>query len=124
AAGFVVRVPPSNPRIRARVVSVNAMLCNAKGTRRLRVNPVGCPKLTEALEKQAYDANGMPDKTTGFDHPPDALGYFIHSRFPAVASARAPTSVERPRVIKPHSRQWLEYSDAAADAMQRKREML
>ena len=124
AAGFIVRVPSANPRIRARVVSVNSMLCNAKGQRRLKINPLGCPKLVEALEKQAYDANGMPDKTTGFDHPPDALGYFIHSRFPAVASARAPTSVERPRVITPHSREWLEYSDVAADAMKRKREML
>ena len=124
AAGFVVRVPPANPRIRARVVSVNAMLCNARGVRRLRVNPVGCPKLTEALEKQAYDANGMPDKTTGFDHPPDALGYFIHSRFPAIASARAPTSVERGGVITPYSRQWLEHNGEAADAMERKRKML
>ncbi len=124
AAGFVVRVPPSNPRIRARVVSVNAMLCNARGVRRLRVNPLGCPKLTESLEKQAFDANGLPDKTTGFDHAPDAIGYFIHSRFPAVASARAPISVEQPRVIKPYSRQWLEHTGEAADAMERKREML
>lgn len=108
AAGFTLRVPAANPRIRARVVSVNAMLCNAKGKRRLLVNPYGCPKLAEALEKQAYDANGMPDKTTGFDHGPDAIGYFIHTRFPAVSSARERTSVERNAPLVPHTRRWLE----------------
>lgn len=108
AAGFTVRVGAANPRIRARVVSVNAMIRNANGKRRLKVNPFGCPKLTEALEKQAYDENGMPDKTTGFDHPPDALGYFIHTRFPAMASARERTSVERSAPLVPHTRRWLE----------------
>jgi hypothetical protein len=108
AAGFTVRVAGANPRIRARVVSVNAMICNAKGKRRLLVNPYGCPKTTEAFEKQAYDENGMPDKTTGFDHPPDALGYFIHTRFPAVASARERPSVERSAPLVPHTRRWLE----------------
>nr|WP_246333254.1 phage terminase large subunit [Stenotrophomonas tumulicola] len=117
---FSVRVPTANPRIRARVVSVNAMLCNAKGQRRLLVNAYGCPKLTEALEKQAYDDNGMPDKTTGFDHPPDALGYFIHSRFPAVRSARDRPSIEQPRVLVPHSRQWLEHSDQPSLAERRR----
>lgn len=123
AAGFTVRVPAANPRIRARVVSVNAMLCNAKGKRRLRINPRGCPRLVEALEKQAYDANGMPDKVTGFDHPPDALGYFIHSRFPAAASAREGGSVERRRIVTPYSRQWLEHTDNTT-AAERKRDML
>lgn len=108
AAGFTLRVPAANPRIRARVVSVNAMLCNAKGKRRLLVNPYGCPKLAEALEKQAYDANGMPDKTTGFDHGPDAIGYFIHTRFPAMSSARERPSVERNAPLVPHTRRWLE----------------
>lgn len=108
AAGFTLRVPAANPRIRARVVSVNAMLCNAKGKRRLLVNPYGCTKLAEALEKQAYDANGMPDKTTGFDHGPDAIGYFIHTRFPAMSSARERPSVERNAPLVPHTRRWLE----------------
>ncbi len=62
--------------------------------------------------------------TTGFDYPPDALGYFIHSRFPAIASARAPASVERGRVITPYSRKWLEHSVEADGAMERKRKML
>lgn len=119
---FTIRVPAANPRIRDRVVSVNAMLCNAKGKRRLKINPVGCPKLVEALEKQAYDANGMPDKTTGFDHQPDALGYLIHNRFPAAASARERKSVERSGLVLPYSRQWLEGADKSRD--ERRRDML
>lgn len=125
ADNFMVRAPASNPRIRARVVSVNAMLCNAKGKRRLLVNPYGCPKLAESLEKQAYDDNGMPDKTTGFDHAPDALGYFIHTRFPAVASARELQSVERSREVVPYTRKWLESQpDDASDLAARRRNAL
>lgn len=125
AAGFTLRVPAANPRIRARVVSVNAMLCNAKGKRRLLVNPYGCPKLAEALEKQAYDANGMPDKTTGFDHGPDAIGYFIHTRFPAVSSARERASVERNAPLVPHTRRWLEAQpDDSNDLAARRRNSL
>jgi len=121
---FRVRAPAANPRIRDRVVSVNAMLCNARGQRRLKVNVKACPKLAEALEKQAYDANGLPDKTNGFDHPPDALGYFIQNRFPAAVSARDPVSVDRRPVIKPYTRQWLEYDPEAMELEERRRSKL
>jgi len=50
----------------------------------LLVNTRQCPTLTECLEQQAYDKNGEPDKSTGKDHPPDALGYFITYRWPIV----------------------------------------
>jgi len=123
AKNITVRVNPSNPSIRSRVVSVNSMLCNARGKRRLKVNVANCPKLAEALEKQAYDDNGMPDKTTGFDHPPDALGYWIHSMFPAVSSARERIH-QRPAIIKPFTRNWLEARDPDNDPANRRREML
>jgi hypothetical protein len=121
--GWQIRVPAANPSIRSRVVSVNSMLRNAKGQRRLKVNPVTCPKTAEALEKQAYDENGMPDKTTGFDHPPDALGYFIHNRFPAAVSARQRITEQR-AVVTPFTRPWLEGRDPDTDPAQRKRQML
>jgi hypothetical protein len=35
-----------------------------------------------SLEQQAYDKNGEPDKTNGWDHVVDAEGYMIHARFP------------------------------------------
>lgn len=28
--------------------------------------------------EMAYDQNGEPDKKSGFDHLPDALGYLVH----------------------------------------------
>ena len=40
-----------------------------------------------------------------------------------VRDAQKP-SVERRTAVKPYTRQWLEHSDVAADAMERKRKML
>ena len=81
-AGYSISAPKANPPIRNRVIAMNAMFCNAAGQRRYRVNTEKCPHYTEALEQQAYDKNGEPDKSTGHDHIADAGGYFIHQRFP------------------------------------------
>jgi len=72
SAGFIVRVNPSNPAVRDRVISINTAF--EKGI--LRVNARKCREVSSCLEKQAYDSNGEPDKTAGFDHMNDALGYF------------------------------------------------
>ncbi|MGI4886111.1 MAG: terminase large subunit domain-containing protein [Janthinobacterium lividum] len=79
---FSVRVDGTNPAVKDRVNAVNAMILNAEGERRWKVNTNLCPRLTEALEQQAYDKNGEPDKTSGQDHPPDAQGYFINQLYP------------------------------------------
>lgn len=84
-AGFQVRVNASNPAVKDRVASVNAMLLNDKGERRYRINTRLCPSYTEGLEQQAYDKNGEPDKTTGHDHVNDAGGYFIVHEWPIVS---------------------------------------
>ena len=81
-AGFIVDAPKANPRIKDRVMSMNAMFCNSKGKRRYKVNSKMCPKYVRDLEQQAYGTDGQPDKTQGQDHRPDAAGYFIHRRFP------------------------------------------
>lgn len=81
AAGLTVLANPRNPAIRDRVASVNAMIHN-QGKRRLFVKPDTCPHLTESLERQAWDKNGMPDKDSGFDHLNDAAGYLITYKFP------------------------------------------
>jgi len=81
-AGFQPSYPTKNPFIRDRVGSVNAMLLNAKQERRYFINTTKCPVLTEALEQQVYDKNGLPDKMHDNDHPPDAVGYFIHRKYP------------------------------------------
>lgn len=84
SAGFSIRVNGTNPAVKDRVNSVNAMICNDLGERRWLVNTDACPVLTESLEQQAYDTNGEPDKTTGHDHANDAQGYFITDRWPVI----------------------------------------
>jgi hypothetical protein len=80
-AGFSVRANPANPRVKDRVLAVNAMV-HKDGNRRYLVNPDTCPELVESLEKQAYDKHGEPDKAGGLDHVIDAAGYFIAYRYP------------------------------------------
>lgn len=84
SAGLTVRVDASNPRVKDRVNSLDAMTLNDVGHRRLKVNTDRCPKLTEALEQQAWGEDGEPDKSSGHDHPNDALGYFVWSRWPLI----------------------------------------
>lgn len=81
AAGFQVMTNARNPRVKDRVLSVNNMI-NNQGSRRYKVNTETCPSLVEALEKQSYDANGEPDKKSGFDHVIDGAGYFLVYRYP------------------------------------------
>lgn len=82
-ANFIVLAPASNPAVKDRVLSVNIMLAGCSRGK-LFVNDASCPMFAEALEKQAYDKNGEPDKTSGLDHAPDAGGYFIHYRYPVL----------------------------------------
>jgi len=77
-AGFTVRARKQNPPVRERVVCVNARFADG----RLKVNSKMCPELVEALEQQAYDDKGEPDKTQGYDHITDALGYVTHWLMP------------------------------------------
>jgi hypothetical protein len=84
--GFTVLNNPRNPAVKDRVLATNRMILQ-DGTRRLRVNTDKCPGLTEALEKQAYDKNGEPDKSAGLDHVIDAATYFISYKFPILQAA-------------------------------------
>ncbi len=81
AAKFTVCVNAANPRIRDRVLAANALI-HKEGVRRFLVNEDRCPHLVEALEKQAYDKNGEPDKSTGLDHIIDAATYFLAYKYP------------------------------------------
>lgn len=84
AAGFQIEVNSTNPAVKDRLNSVNALILNDQGARRLKVNTRLCPVYTEALEQQPYDKNGEPDKTTGHDHVNDAGGYPLVKMFPIV----------------------------------------
>lgn len=81
-AGFHIEVDSTNPSVKDRILAVDGMTLNSLGWRRWKVNTDACPVLTEAQEQQAWGANGEPDKTTGHDHPNDAVGYFIEKRWP------------------------------------------
>lgn len=83
-AGFQIEVNDSNPAVKDRVNAYNAMILNAEGERRFKINTDLCPVTTEALEQQPWGPDGTPDKKTGFDHPNDATGYFIVKRYPIV----------------------------------------
>lgn len=80
-ARFNVFAPSANPPVKDRVLAMNQMI-HSEGKRRLRVNQDTCPAFVECLEKQAYDKNGEPDKSSGLDHLNDAGGYFVHYKFP------------------------------------------
>lgn len=77
-AKFQVMVNSTNPAVKDRVLSVNHIL----EKRDYKINPDTCPSLVESFERQAYDKNGEPDKTSGFDHVIDGAGYFITYRYP------------------------------------------
>ena len=95
-AGFSINAPRKNGRIRDRVASVNKALCDPQGNRSYYVNVEKCPNIALGLEQQAYDKNGGPDKTGGFDHLNDAVGYFIVRQFPITFN----------RIIAPQPERW------------------
>lgn len=72
-AGFTVRAKPSNPPVKDRILAMNTGYAKGK----LWVNDAACPRYAESQEQQAYDRNGEPDKTAGFDHHNDAGGYCV-----------------------------------------------
>lgn len=77
-AGFSVRAHRANPRIKDRINATNIMFQKQN----YFVNVKKCPEYAEALEQLAYDKNGVPDKTSGFDHETDAGTYYIAYEFP------------------------------------------
>lgn len=83
-SGFIVCAPAANPPVKDRINSMNGMFLNAAGERRYLVNATMCPTYADALEQQAWDKSGEPDKTSGYDHCVDGAGYYIHYDFPLV----------------------------------------
>ena len=91
--GFSNQSPRSNPPVRDRVASVQALLCNGKGESRLQIH-ASCRKLIESMELQSYNEKGEPDKESGYDHMADSLGYLIFREFnPLFARAGRPTGI-------------------------------
>lgn len=95
AAKFIVCNNESNPAVKDRINAMNGLICAGPlKVRRYKVNDTLCPVYAEALEKQAYDKNGEPDKSSGFDHIVDAGGYFVCYCFPIVGRGMSLATVK------------------------------
>lgn len=79
-AGFAVRVNSSNPAVKDRILATNKAFESGKA----KVNARACPVAVRCLEQQAYDQNGEPDKSAGFDHSNDAASYPVVYEFPVI----------------------------------------
>ena len=80
--GFQVKVRRKHPAVKDRINSMNRMFQNAAGLRNLFVDP-SCKTTVDCLTKQQYKEGTMlPDKTSGYDHIPDAFGYMIEYLYP------------------------------------------
>lgn len=77
------RVPRKNPYVRPRLNSVNARLRNAAKHVRMAVDR-NCQHTIMSLEGTTLDESGDIEKPPGdlVTHLSDALGYFIHTRWP------------------------------------------
>ena len=79
--GFINMALRSNPPIKDRVQTLQAVLENSKGQIRMAIY-FKATKLIECLELQSYDEKtGDPDKQNGYDHLVDALGYLCYREF-------------------------------------------
>jgi len=77
-AGFNIFNYNRNPFVKDRVLATNKQFEIGN----LWVNAKKCPTVAQCLEQQSYDANGEPDKKSGFDHMNDAATYPIAYEFP------------------------------------------
>ena len=83
AEGWEVRVKPTNPLVRDRVLSANL----AYEKKQVMVNVERCPETTKCLEQLAYGSNGEPDKSNDLDHQTDAATYPIFYEMPVTKPA-------------------------------------
>ena len=81
-SGIKCVYPRRHMAVKDRINAVNSALCSSDGTVKLRISP-NCKKTIECLTKQTYKVGTqVPDKSSGFDHQNDALGYAVSSIYP------------------------------------------
>lgn len=82
--GISKHVPMANPAERDRINSVNSMICNSKGQRRVQVHPNRCKHLIRDLEQVSFkEGTTQIDKTKDISltHPSDGFGYMIEKEY-------------------------------------------
>jgi hypothetical protein len=81
-AGFKLQNDLSNPPVADAISSVNSMLCNSKGERKLLIDPK-CRRLREVMIKWTYkEGTRQPDKESGLDHLADCIRYVCYKLSP------------------------------------------
>ncbi len=86
-AGFHCKVKHKHTPIRDRVNNVNSRLKSANGQRFIFVSK-SCKVLVKGLQQQIYKiGTNIPDKSEGYDHMNDALGYLIDFLKPLVINS-------------------------------------
>jgi hypothetical protein len=91
-AGFRPIHGNRNPAVKDRVNTLNVLFRD----RRLTVDGDACPTLIKALETQAYDKAGEPEKKSGDkdqSHIVDALGYLAHWQWPVHRQSGTTTTI-------------------------------
>lgn len=95
--GFQINAPEKAPLVVDRINNTQAMLCDAKGRRRLLVHP-RCKPLIKTLEGQTYkEGTKIPDKEGGLDHMGDCLGYLLWAEFNLMHGEGLGQVLEKPR---------------------------
>lgn len=104
-AGFNISAPPKNPPVKDRINCVNGLLApmSLNGTRRppRLVFTEDAGPVLDSLEKQIWAPQSdppVPDKTMGFDHASDALGYPCWRLFPLKAGTMLGSRAETNQV--------------------------
>ena len=82
-AGFTTRYHRSHPLVRDRINACNSLFFKRPdGSTRFTIDP-SCKKTIACLKNWSYKTGTMiPDKSSGFDHAADAIGYLIEFLFP------------------------------------------
>lgn len=79
---LTINVPSSNPRQRARVNSVNSRLCNSAAEIRMRIDKRNIEIIKDFEGTQADPSGNIDKKDIRFSHFTDAIGYYVHQKFP------------------------------------------
>lgn len=95
---FSIIAPSKSPEIRNQVTTFN----NCFEKQKYFINTENAPFLTRCIEKQAYDANGKPEKKNNEDHVIEAARYFAINKFP----------IQERRKTRPRSQPLHEYLNA------------
>jgi protein-tyrosine-phosphatase len=71
----------ANPFVKDRVNAMNAMLCNARGERKIFINPIKCVELVKDCKGVVWKNNDIDKRDINRTHSSDAFGYYIEHEF-------------------------------------------